>query len=269
MRARLPSRAMVRAPLAVLLALAGLGHALAPERADWAEQLDRAWGGHFWTVDTTVEKKALRGLHGVLRDAASLYQDLPPEGMVDVLRKAGAKPGQRFYDLGAGPGKTVGFASMLGLNATGIELAHTRVERACEALKGLPRVGRARMLEGSFTDLDFADGDVVFFDVAKCGDLFCGPEYEQMVEGLTPTVMRLRKGAVFISTQEFLPIKPVKTVVAECHRESGDTFKARMRDRRLREKLCGMTYHLYEMPGPSATDSTRPAKRSTTAACDY
>ena len=41
MRARLPSWAMVRAPLAVLLALAGLGHALAPERADWAEQLDR------------------------------------------------------------------------------------------------------------------------------------------------------------------------------------------------------------------------------------
>ena len=38
-------------------------------------------------MDTTVEKKALRGLHGVLRDAASLYQDLPPEGMVDVLRK--------------------------------------------------------------------------------------------------------------------------------------------------------------------------------------
>jgi hypothetical protein len=220
-------------------------------------------------VDKAVEKKALRGLKGVLRDAASLYQDLPPEGMADLLRKADAKPGQLFYDLGAGPGKTVGFASLLGLNATGIELAHTRVERACEALKGLPRVGHTKMLEGSFTELDFSDGDIVFFDVAQCGDLFCGPEYQKMVDDLTPTVMRMRKGSVFISTQEILPIKPVKTVVAECHRDRADTFKARVRDRRLQERLCGMTYHFYEMPGPSNTDSTRPAKRSTVAACDY
>ena len=141
---------------------------------------------------------------------------------------------------------------------------------ACKALKRLaPREQRGdmAMIRGSFTELDFSDGDIVFFDVAKCGDRFCGPQYEKMVRELTPTVMAMRKGATFISTQAFLPIKPDRTVVAECRRAPGDTYKAAERDARFSERLCGMTYSIYTMPGKEQGEAA-PAKPPTLA-CHY
>lgn len=250
------------------LGLAKRGTPTLTTNATWFPQLDDAFDHYLWTVDDRMEEASLRGLSGILRDSATLYQDLPPEGVLDMLRKVGAKPGDKFYDLGAGPGKTVGIAYLAGLNAVGVELAESRVVGACKALTKLhasdkDQHGSMSMIRGSFTDVDFSDADIAFFDVAKCGKLICGPEYMKMVDGLIPSAMAMRKGTTFVATFEFLPMKPNYKITAECHRDAKDTFRADERDQRFQQRLCGMTYYIYEMPGPR---DVRPARNNATTA---
>eukprot|EP00928_Gymnodinium_smaydae_P045795 TRINITY_DN30483_c2_g2_i1.p1 TRINITY_DN30483_c2_g2~~TRINITY_DN30483_c2_g2_i1.p1 ORF type:complete len:492 (-),score=31.19 TRINITY_DN30483_c2_g2_i1:379-1731(-) len=123
---------------------------------------------------------------------AETYGELTPEGFMDILWRVGAKPGDRFYDLGSGIGKLPAIAWMLGLRATGVELSRTRWDTACEAvsamgkvnLRGeLPRGGHSctsglpsRLTSGldyvlgSFLDVDFRDADVVFISSVVYND---------------------------------------------------------------------------------------------------
>merc|ERR1711933_233164 len=68
------------------------------------------------------------------------YGEVLPEGILKILWRLGAKPGDHFYDLGCGPGKMVALAWMLGLRATGVELSRARWEASCYALEGLSRL---------------------------------------------------------------------------------------------------------------------------------
>merc|ERR1712066_997686 len=57
---------------------------------------------------------------------AAVYGEVPLASLTDILETAGVKPGMKYYDLGSGTGKTVLFANLLGLDATGVELAPGR-----------------------------------------------------------------------------------------------------------------------------------------------
>jgi len=266
----------------VLVALAFCGAARRTPQlnsdAAWFPLLDDAFDHYLWSIDDRMEQKSLRGLKGILRDSATLYQDLPPEGVIDMLKKVGAKEGQKFYDLGAGPGKTVGVAYLAGFNAVGVELAESRVRGACKALGKLhnstskTHLGSMSMIRGSFTDVDFSDADIAFFDVAKCGERICGPEYMKMVEGLIPSALAMRRGSTFVATFEFLPMQPTYKITAQCQRDSKDTFRAELRDERFKQRLCGMTYYVYSMPGPrdvSSAQQNATASSSATTMCHY
>lgn len=223
--------------------------------------LNDAFAGSLWKLnyDGAVNRSALTGLYGVYRVAAKHYEDLPPEGLVDLLQKAGFQPGERFYDLGAGPGKTIALAWMLGLNASGVELSERRVEGACAAFKNLTQSswakrgsrgrdvhGELSISAGSFTNFDFSDGDVVLMDVPNI------PEMYYMLDQVAPIAMRMREGSRIIS-QVQLGLPGGRRVVSECNRPAQDEYEAAARDVRLKKYLCGCTYFIYTMPGPSTS----------------
>merc|ERR1719221_1543865 len=85
-----------------------------------------------------------------------------------MLAAVGAKPGQRFYDLGSGTGKVAILAWLLGLDATGIELVEGCWKTSCEALDRLKNQldttcsKGIRLLHADVLDVDFADADIIF-----------------------------------------------------------------------------------------------------------
>mmetsp|Transcript_107714 Transcript_107714/g.214043 ORF Transcript_107714/g.214043 Transcript_107714/m.214043 type:complete len:293 (-) Transcript_107714:228-1106(-) len=112
---------------------------------------------------------------------ADTYGELDLIGFLDMLWRVGAKPGARFYDLGAGSGKLVAMAWLAGLHATGIELSEGRWAASQSALTelvdlvskaalplggadGLPAMCESGIsfLHSSFFKVDFTDADLVF-----------------------------------------------------------------------------------------------------------
>jgi SAM-dependent methyltransferase len=100
---------------------------------------------------------------------AGIYGEILPLGFANFLRQ-NAKRGQKFYDLGAGHGKTVALAYLMGLDATGIEIVSSRWQNACTALKRFKMkedmehgVGM-RFMRGNFLDIDFSDADIILID---------------------------------------------------------------------------------------------------------
>lgn len=224
--------------------------------------LNQAFAGKLWRLDYdgAVNRSALTGLRGTYRVAAKYYEDLPPEGLVDLLEKASFSVGERFYDLGAGPGKTIALAWMLGLNASGVELSEQRVEGACAAFRKLANspwalrhrrskanpsegVGELAISAGSFTNFDFSDGDLVLMDLPNV------PEMYWMLAQVAPTALKMRKNSRIVS-QVQLPLPNGRRVVSECRRPKDDRYEAAARDERLKKYLCGATYFIYTMPGP-------------------
>eukprot|EP00928_Gymnodinium_smaydae_P045943 TRINITY_DN30584_c0_g1_i1.p1 TRINITY_DN30584_c0_g1~~TRINITY_DN30584_c0_g1_i1.p1 ORF type:complete len:250 (-),score=24.19 TRINITY_DN30584_c0_g1_i1:70-819(-) len=103
---------------------------------------------------------ALAG-HGVT------YGELVSGHVATMLYLAQAQPGERYYDLGSGTGKTVVLAWMLGLNALGVELVKERWETSCAIRKKLlqndaANVARLNFLHADVLDVDFSDADIVF-----------------------------------------------------------------------------------------------------------
>mmetsp|Transcript_7466 Transcript_7466/g.23722 ORF Transcript_7466/g.23722 Transcript_7466/m.23722 type:complete len:300 (-) Transcript_7466:363-1262(-) len=114
---------------------------------------------------------------------ADTYGELKPEGFLDMLWRVGARPGDRFYDLGSGTGKLAALAWLAGLRSTGIELSSARWEVSCHAVEELQRMSTGQIpcggrscssglptrskggldyIRGSMLELDFSDADVLF-----------------------------------------------------------------------------------------------------------
>lgn len=135
------------------------------------------------------------------RSVATTYGELRPESVAVMLADAEARPGQRYYDLGSGTGKTVVLAWLLGLNATGIELVSNRYDTACGALDRAAQAGPGRMglghndslrfVQGNFLQVDFSDADVIFTD-----SVMFSPETK---ESLARAARRLKPGARVVS----------------------------------------------------------------------
>lgn len=106
----------------------------------------------------------------------SAYGEVTPHGAVQMIRAMNATPGERYYDIGAGTGKTVILAWLLGLHAAGIELSEARWWESCQAvmrLRKLRNAGRGvfmdeneelEFIKGSFDSFDFSDADIIFVD---------------------------------------------------------------------------------------------------------
>lgn len=147
-----------------------------------AEMMQDVFGGYrkHEHVSISSRDKDVFERDGSIR--AITYGELMPESFFEMMWKLGAKPGDRFYDLGAGTGKLSALAWLMGLRSTGIELSHDRWNAGCAALTSLEEVGakprscssggRPECLPilgesldyicGSLFDLDCSDADVIF-----------------------------------------------------------------------------------------------------------
>lgn len=137
------------------------------------------------------------------------YGETEPEGQVAVLKAIGAKPGQRYYDLGAGLGRNVLVAWLLGMEATGVELSHEMFAYSCKRVGNVSahsagaeavltkarRGGRPlRLVEADVALYDFSDADVVFMN-DKCWS-------ESLIHKLDSSLAGLHQGAKVISHKE-------------------------------------------------------------------
>lgn len=171
--------------------------------------LDLIYEGHslqaFWKVghdgSAARELEATKA-SGVDRKAIR-YGEVLPMTFVQLLQHVGAKPGQKYYDLGSGTGKTVVAAWLSGLDATGVELISKRWDTACTTLLKAKHLGFRKQEQGaglnfvhaSFLDLDFSDADVVFTDSSAFSD--------HMMEVLASVARRMKPGSKIISTLGF------------------------------------------------------------------
>eukprot|EP00418_Pyrodinium_bahamense_P081134 CAMPEP_0179072868 /NCGR_PEP_ID=MMETSP0796-20121207/32277_1 /TAXON_ID=73915 /ORGANISM="Pyrodinium bahamense, Strain pbaha01" /LENGTH=230 /DNA_ID=CAMNT_0020770043 /DNA_START=14 /DNA_END=706 /DNA_ORIENTATION=+ len=165
--------------------------------------LNRAYCGH---ANVTVDVPHGADARAELEEAVGLwewqdptiYGELAPLGLAQILHEVGAQAGQRFCDLGSGTGKMVALAWLLGLDATGVEIVEERVQAANAALGRLrgevcdeDRPG-VRFIHASFLDFDFSEADIVYtWDIA-----FTLP----MKEAMAATARRMRRGASVVSS---------------------------------------------------------------------
>ena len=117
----------------------------------------------------------VKGMHGTPSHQASsnqtpiefVYGEITNAGFLSMFRQLRAKPGMKYYDLGSGSGKSPMIASLLGLDATGIEIVPKRYQAACTALARLKNSSRDHKLTlsyhlNSFLQQDFSNADIIF-----------------------------------------------------------------------------------------------------------
>lgn len=194
--------------------------------------LDAIYKGQASRVSETdsQEDRAHRDVYNASGDgSASVYGEIQPSAVLDMLRITGMKEGQKFYDLGCGYGKTVVLAWLLGLNATGVELAQDRWQGSCDALHRAPEIGVSghgngvNFVRASFFDVDFSDADLVFMNSVMFSD--------ETMEGLAKVARRLRPGSKIVSSHMGLPgpgFKKLGTLngdVSWTHRQSRWTIQ--------------------------------------------
>lgn len=104
-----------------------------------------------------------------LKGQQFIYGEILPSVFIDVMARMHVKPGAKYYDLGAGTGKTVALACMMGLNAVGIDMHEARVDETCqhvpairEASINMGSQGTVRNIKNNFTQVDWSDADIVF-----------------------------------------------------------------------------------------------------------
>jgi len=182
------------------------------EDAPAMKELEDAYGGErsFWAVQPGLcgkcvsgkDQESIMSANHEVNWSAGIYGEIQPDRIMHMLRELGAKPGQRYYDLGSGAGKTVAVAARLsGMNATGIELSKDRHVAGCRALGNLRRArsradgaGSVELVHGSFFDYDVSDADVVFLDSVE----WTG----EMMQRLGQMLKGLRKGSRIVSFRD-------------------------------------------------------------------
>lgn len=120
-----------------------------------------------------------------------------------ILKFAGLKKGDIFWELGSGDGRVVIEAAKMGANAYGVEQSLLRVllSRLQAKKQNLPN---AKFIHGDIFKTDFSSANIVFIFLLPKG-----------VEKLEPLLKRnLKKGARIITqTFHFKTLKPYKKVL--------------------------------------------------------
>jgi len=183
-----------------------------PHASHALRELDKAYKGH--ATDPSYIKVKERKAEELVQSLdepveAAAYGEILPTSIIRLLDHVDARPGQRYYDLGSGFGKTVLLAALLGFNATGVELVDQRWGAACSALQEAKSGGLRRddakktdasFKKGSFLDIDFSDADVVF-----TASVFWTPE---MMNGIADHAKMMKPGGKIITAGMYEDMHP-------------------------------------------------------------
>jgi len=119
-----------------------------------------------------------------------------------MLILAELKPGETFYDLGAGDGRTVIMAAKdFGAKAVGVELREDLAKRALNSIYELGLDRRVEILQDDIFKVDLTPADVVFLYLTTSANEKVKPKLES----------ELRPGARIVSHDyEILGWKPYR-----------------------------------------------------------
>jgi len=119
-----------------------------------------------------------------------------------MLVLAELKPGEVFYDLGAGDGRSVIMAAQeFGARAVGIELREDLAKKALETVYQLGLQDRVTILHSNLFEVDISPADVVFLYLTTSANEKVKPKLEA----------ELKPGARVVSHDyEIVGWKPVK-----------------------------------------------------------
>lgn len=119
-----------------------------------------------------------------------------------MLVLAELKPGEVFYDLGAGDGRTVIMAAQeFGARAVGIELREDLAKKALQTVYQLGLQDRVTILHSNLFDVDISPADVVFLYLTTSANEKVKPKLEA----------ELKPGARVVSHDyEIVGWKPIK-----------------------------------------------------------
>ena len=96
-----------------------------------------------------------------------------------MLVLAELKPGEVFYDLGAGDGRTVIMAAQeFGARAVGIELREDLAKKALQTVYQLGLQDRVTILHSNLFDVDISPADVVFLYLTTSANEKIKPKLE-------------------------------------------------------------------------------------------
>ena len=120
-----------------------------------------------------------------------------------MLTLADLKPGETFYDLGAGDGRTVIMAAQeFGARAVGVELREDLAKKALSTIYELGIQDRVTIVQEDIFSVNITHANVVFLYLTTSANDKIKPKLEK----------ELKKGARIVSHDyEVLGWKPVKT----------------------------------------------------------
>ena len=128
------------------------------------------------------------------------YVATPMPVVRQMLILAELKPGETFYDLGAGDGRAVIMAAKdFGAKAVGVELREDLAKKALESIDELGLNGRVQVLQDDMFKVDLKPADVIFLYLTTSANEKIKPKLES----------ELRSGARVVSHDyEILGWKP-------------------------------------------------------------
>jgi len=126
-----------------------------------------------------------------------------PESVIRrLLQMAELKPGEIFFDLGAGDGRPVIIAAKeFGAYAIGVELREDLVKQAMKKVIELGLQDRVKIIHGNLFDVDISMADVVYLYLTTSANEKIRPKLEN----------ELKEGARVVSHDyEIIGWKPVR-----------------------------------------------------------
>jgi tRNA A58 N-methylase Trm61 len=130
------------------------------------------------------------------------YVPSPPQVIRQMLLMAELKPGEVFFDLGAGDGRTVIMAVKdFGARAVGVELREDLVKKALSSIYEQGLQDRITIVNGDIFNVDLSSADVVFLYLTTSANEKVKPKLEA----------ELKRGVRIVSHDyEIVGWKPVK-----------------------------------------------------------
>lgn len=130
------------------------------------------------------------------------YVPSPPQVIRHMLMLAELKPGEVFFDLGAGDGRTVVMAAKdFGARAVGVELREDLVKKALSSVYEQGLQDKVTIVNGDMFSVDLSSADVVFLYLTTSANEKVKPKLEA----------ELKRGVRVVSHDyEIVGWKPIK-----------------------------------------------------------
>lgn len=130
------------------------------------------------------------------------YVPSPPQVIRQMLVLSELKPGEVFFDLGAGDGRTVIMAAKdFGARAVGVELREDLVKKALSAVYENDLQDRVTIVNGDMFNIDLTSADVIFLYLTTSANEKVKPKLEA----------ELKRGVRVVSHDyEIVGWKPIK-----------------------------------------------------------